>query len=77
MKRIRCRVVNSVPLANVGSAPPNTRQPHDGQRSGDDVVAVNVHVRDTGGSATYTGPSEISSASTNYGPVGRVLDCYV
>lgn len=77
VRRIPCTVVRSVRLSKSDEAPKHVGQPNSRQQKIDCVVTVNVRVRSSIDSFTYTNRLDLPKATIDYHPAGRILDCYV
>ena len=79
IRRIPCTVVRCVPLSKSDEALQHVGQPNSPPRRTETgcVVNVNVRVRYSIDSFTYTNRLDIPKATIDYRPAGQILDCYV
>lgn len=89
-KKILCKVVRSVPLAKSSVSSLHASQSDNRRPTFSDVVAgtpnapycvwepaVDVRVRHTGNSVTYTNRLDVARVCIDDGLTGQLLDCYV
>jgi len=74
IKRISCRVVDSVPLSRNSIALRRTSRSDDkGRKSGD---AITANASGPGNSVVYTGRLGITRKFADDSLIGQILDCY-
>ena len=76
-KRILCRVVRSVPLADSSEARPGPNPAHNMSDKFMNATPTNVRSGLWRNWATYTGRGDVSAVSIESGPTGQILDCLV
>jgi len=74
IKRISCRVVDSVPLSRSSSIIPRVSRSNDVRLGPGDAVAANFS--SPSNSVVYTGRLGITRKFADDGLIGQILDCY-
>ncbi|HEW79451.1 MAG TPA: hypothetical protein ENH34_05775 [Phycisphaerales bacterium] len=77
VKRISCKVVNSVPLAKRGGERRKAYRPNSEDRRNSNLAVKNVNIKKADPSLTYTDRLNIAGVSIDSSQTGRILDCCV
>ena len=75
IKKISCRVVDSVPLGRSSSIIPRVSRSNDERLRPGDTAAANVS--SPGNTVLYTGRLGITREFVDGSLIGQILDCYV